>query len=512
VGLVPCALCLALAACGGWQATSIPPDYVSVAIRAAPNNFDPRVGTDEGSQRVHQLVFSSLMEIDNDLRVVPHLATRLENPDPLTYIAHLRSGVKFHDGRELTARDVVYTFESFLDEEFISPRKGAYRQLASVTALDDYRVAFKLKEPFGSFPIQLVMQIVPAGSGDSLRTFPIGTGPYRFVEYAVDDYVTLSAFEGYFDGLPQNAGISLRVIPDETMRSLELRNGSVDVIINDVSPDIAHRLGSDELNLLQGPGVDYAYIGFNMRDPVLRDKRVRHAIAHAVDRQAIVDDLRRGFARPATGILAPMGWAYEPDVRQFDYDVARAQALLDEAGYRDPDGDGPEPRLRLTLKTSTDEFIRLQATILQQNLRQIGIDVDVRSYEFATFYTDVLAGNFQMFTLQWVGVTDPDMLRRVFHSRQIPPLGFNRGYYMNPEVDRLIDLASEAVTEDERRKYYSEVQKLVAEDMPYVSLWHRVNIAVTQPGITGLRIGPQADMMWLKDAKKAGAAAGRFSS
>jgi peptide/nickel transport system substrate-binding protein len=509
---VPCALSLVAVACGDWKASATNPDYVSVAIRAAPNNFDPRIGTDEGSQRVFQLVYSTLMEINTDLRVVPHLASRLENPDPLTYIAHLRSGVKFHDGRELTAKDVVYTFGSFLDEEFVSPRKGAYRQLASVTALDDYTVEFKLKEPFGSFPIQLVMQIVPADSGDSLRTFPIGTGPYRFVRYAVDDYVELSAYEGYFDGLPQNAGVTLRVIPDETMRSLELRNGSVDVIINDVSPDIAHRLGDDRLKLLQGEGVDYAYIGFNMRDPVLKDLRVRQAIAHAVDRQAIVDYLRRGFARPADGVLASMGWAYEPNVARFGYDVARAKALLDEAGYRDPDGDGPRPRLSLSLKTSTDEFFRLQATILQQDLRRIGIEIDVRSYEFATFYADVLAGNFQIFQLQWVGVTDPDMLRRVFHSEQIPPLGFNRGHYMNPAVDRLIDLASQATDEETRKKYYGEAQKLIAEDVPYVSLWHKTNLAVTQPNITGLRVGPQADMMWLKDAKKAGVAAGRFGS
>lgn len=498
--------------CGGSQAAGIESSYVSVAIRAAPNTFDPRIGTDEGSARVSQLVYSRLMRIDERLQVVPNLAVRLDNPDPLTYIAHLRSGVKFHDGHELTAKDVVYTFGSFLDPDFVSPYKGAYRALASVRELTPYSVEFKLKEPFGSFPIQLVFPIVPAGAGDSLRTFPIGTGPYRFVRYQVDDLVVLSAFEGYYDGLPQNAGVALRVIPDETMRGLELRNGSVDVIVNDVSPDIAHRLGSDDLDLAQAPGVDYAYLGFNMRDPILADKRVRHAIAYAINRQAIVDYLRRGFAQPATGVLAPFAWAYEPDVRRFDHDVARAKALLDEAGYRDPDGDGPLPRLNLTLKTSTDEFFRLQATTIQQDLRQIGVDVDVRSYEFATFYADVLKGNFQMFTLQWVGVTDPDMLRRVFHSQQIPPLGFNRGYYSNPEVDRLIDRASAAPTDDDRKKYYSEAQKLIAEDTPYVSLWHKTNLAVTQPGITGLHIGPQADMLSLKDVKKASAGKGKFSS
>jgi peptide/nickel transport system substrate-binding protein len=323
------------------------------------------------------------------------------------------------------------------------------------------------------------------------------------VRYAVDDQVVLSAFEGYWDGLPQNTGVVLKVIPDETMRGLELRKGTVDLIVNDVPPDIAYQLKRDDLVLSEAPGVDYNYIGFNMKDPALSDRRVRHAIGYAVDRQAIVDYLRRGLATPAVGILAPMAWAFEPSVHQFTHDVARAKALLDEAGYRDPDGDGPEPRLHLTLKTSTDEFFRLQATILQQDLSKVGIDLDVRAYEFATMYADVLSGNFQMVTMQWVGVTDPDMLRRVFHSEQVPPSGFNRGHYSNPQVDRLIDLASSSLAEEDRRRYYGEAQKIIAEDAPYISLWYKTHVAVTQPGVTGLRLGPQADMLSLKDVKKA---------
>jgi peptide/nickel transport system substrate-binding protein len=477
-------------------------DILRVIVRASPVNFDPRVGTDEQSQRVSQLVYSRLMDLDENLRVVPGVADRMENPDPLTYIVYLRSGVRFHDGHELTAADVVYTFNSFLDPDFVSVLKGAYRMVESITALDDYRVQFTLKEPFGSFPIQLVMPVVPAGAGDSQRTFPIGTGPYRFVRYAVDEQVELSAFEGYWDGLPQNAGVILRIVPDETMRGLELRKGSADLTINDASPDVAHQLEEDGLQVVEAQGVDYAYVGLNMRDPVLQDKRVRHAIGYAIDRQAIVDYLRRGLARPAVGVLSPVAWAFEPDVHQFHRDVERAKRLLDEAGYPDPDGDGPLPRLQLSLKTSTDEFFRLQATVLQQNLRDVGIDVDVRSYEFATFYADVLKGNFQLFTLQWVGVTDPDMLRRVFHSEQVPPVGFNRGYYSNPEVDRLIDLATSAPTDAERRQYYGEAQKAVAEDAPYISLWYKTNIAVAQPNISGMRLTAQASFLPLKDVRK----------
>jgi peptide/nickel transport system substrate-binding protein len=316
----------------------------------------------------------------------------------------------------------------------------------------------------------------------------------------LDEQVELTAFEGYWDGLPQNAGVVLRIVPDETMRGLELRKGAADIVVNDVSPDVAYRLQRDRLTITQGQGADYAYIGLNMRDPILKDRRVRQAIAYAVDRQAIVDYLRRGLATPAVGVLSPIAAAFEPDVPQFPHDVERATQLLDEAGYPDPDG--PLPRLRLSLKTSTDEFFRLQAAVIQQDLSQVGIEVDVRSYEFATFYDDVLSGNVQMYTLQWVGVTDPDMLRRLYHSRQAPPVGFNRMYYNNPEVDRLIDLASTARTDAERRPYYSEVQKIVAGDVPAVSLWYKTNIAVTRPNISGLRLSAQADFLALKDVRK----------
>jgi peptide/nickel transport system substrate-binding protein len=476
------------------------PNVITVAVQASPASFDPRVGTDEVSQRVHQLVFDQLMRVDDQLRVVPGLALRLEQPDPLTWVAHLRSGVRFHDGREMTARDVVYTFRSFLDPDFVSARKGAYRMLESVRAIDDYTVEFRLNEPSGSFPVQLVMAILPEGAGESPRTAPVGTGPYVFTRYVADDRVELRAFGRYWDGAPLNTGVVLKIVPDETMRALELRKGTVDLVIGAVSPDVAHRLERDGLQVVQGPGVDYAYITFNFRDPVVADRRVRHAIAHAVNRQAIVDYLRRGLAAPAAGILAPMAWAYEPDVHEFRYDPDQALRLLDEAGYPDP-GDG-RPRLRLTLQTSTDEFFRLQAAVIQQDLRRVGIALDVRAYEFATFYDDILAGRFQMATMQWVGVTDPDMLRRVFHSAQMPPVGFNRGGYHNPEVDRLIERAATAEGEEAQRKAWADVQRLVAEEAPYVSLWHKTNIAVIRPDLSGIRLRPQLDYRVLRHVKR----------
>ena len=500
-------LAAALAAAACRRAPAVDPAIITVGIRTAPNTLDPRQASDEVSQRVSELIFSPLMILGPDLKPAPHLATRLDNPDPLTYIAHLRRGVRFHDGHELTAADVVYTFGAFTDPTYVSPFKGAFTSLQSVTALDDYTVQFRLKTPFAAFPAQLVLQppVVPAGSGDALRAFPVGTGPYRFVEYATDDHVTLSAFEGYFDGLPNNAGLVLKVVPDDTMRGLELRRGSLDVVVNDLPPDIVHQLRrEDDLQSATSPGLDFSYLGINFRDPILADRRVRQAIGYAIDRQAIVDYLRRGLARLATGLVPSQAWAYEPDVEQFAYDPAKARALLDEAGYRDPDGDGPRPRLQLSLICSTNEETRLQSAIIQDNLKRVGIDLDVRSYEFATFYQDVLSGRFQLFSLQWVGgaLVDPDILRRVYHSSQVPPAGFNRGYYRNPEVDRLLDDAAAATSDEERRRLYGEVQRRVAQDAVYIPVWNKVNVVVAQRSLVGLHVGATGDLLGLRDVKR----------
>lgn len=227
----------------------------------------------------------------------------------------------------------------------------------------------------------------------------------------------------------------------------------------------------------------------------------RHALGFEISRDVIVTYLRREFARVADGILPSASAYYEPDAFRFAYDPARARQLLDEAGYRDPDGDGPLPRFTLSLKTSTAEAYRLEASVIQHDLRQIGVAVDVRSLEFATLYADVLRGNFQLYTLQWVGVTDPDMLRRVFHSTQAPPLGFNRGFYSNPEVDRLIDAATISVDEAARRRLYGDAQKQITLDSPYVVLWHKTNVAIAQPDLEVVHLSPIADFAFFKDVR-----------
>jgi peptide/nickel transport system substrate-binding protein len=499
---------VACVAFGCTQGESRDPDVIVVALRSAPNNLNPLLANDEFSSRVAQLVFSSLMDLGDDLRPQPTLLDRLESPDPQTHIVHIRRGVRFHDGRELTSADVAYTYGLLLDPEFVSPYKSAFRSLAAVRALDKYSVEFTLAEPSVAFDVQLTTPpIIPDGSVDTLSRMPIGTGPYRFVRYDVETQVVLSAFGGYFRGAPSNKGMILKVIPDDTMRGLELRKRSVDLVVNQMPPDIVHRFEElREIQVSRQPGMDLSYIGFNMQDPVVSDVKVRHAIGHAIDRDAIVRHLRRGLATVASGVLPSQVWAAEPNVRQYPHDPQRAKRLLDEAGHPDPDGDGPRPRLRLSLKVGNTEEVLLQATVVQQDLRRVGIDLDVRSYEFATMFADVVSGNFQLSSLQWVGgaLADPDILRRVFHSAQMPPNGFNRGRYHNPEVDRLLDLASASIGEADRRRYYSEAQKVIADDAPYIPIWHRTNAIVGQPYLTGLQVNPAANYESLRNVKRVG--------
>ena len=473
---------------------------IVVGMANAAVNLDPRVGTDEASQKAHQLLYNSLLRIDDQLKPVPDLAESLEiEPDELTYVVRLRHGVKFHNGRELTSEDVAYTFNSFLDPAFRG-RSAGYRIVASVKAPDRYTVVFTLKERSAQFPINLVMGIVQAGSGAANARTPIGTGPYQLSEFVQDDRLVLKPFAGYWGGVPKNSGLVLKVVPDDTMRGLELRKGTVDLVVNDLAPDIVWQLREEgRLQVVTARGTDYAYVGLNQRDPILKHVEVRKAIGFAIDRDAIVKYLRRGLAETAVGIVPPMSWAFERNVFDFTYDPAQAKRLLDAAGFPDPDGDGPLPRFRLSLKTSTSEVYRIQAAAIQQDLARVGVALEIRSQEFATLQSDMVKGNFQMYTAQFVGVTDPDMLRRVFHSTQVPLSGFNRVHYVNADVDRLIDAASAAVDDEQRRGLYGQVQEAVARDVPYIPLWYKTNVAVSQKDINGVRLSPIADFTFLKD-------------
>jgi peptide/nickel transport system substrate-binding protein len=288
------------------------------------------------------------------------------------------------------------------------------------------------------------------------------------------------------------------VVPDATTRALELRKGSADIAVNSIGYDALPVLANQtHLQILRAPGTVVAYMGFNLRDPILKDSRVRQAIAYALDRQSLIHNLFRDAARPAASVLPPESWAYDSNVTRYEYAPERAKELLDQAGYPERNG----IRFHLLMKTSTEEATRLLAAVLQQQLRAVGITLDIRTFEFATFFSDVTRGEFQVYSLRWIGGNeDPDIFEYIYHSARIPPNGANRGYYTNPRVDVLIDQARIASEQAARKQIYDELQRILAADEPTINLWYLDNIVVANRRVQGLRLNPSGNYDFLKTA------------
>ena len=492
IALLVGALPAALLGCG--TSGTAPQGLLTVAIDVNPSNLDPRLGSDESSRRVHQLIYNALVRFDGRGEPLPDLATSWENGDPLVYTFHLRPGVRFQDGRPFTSEDVRYTFESILKDEVPSFRKGDLQAIAAIETPDPLTVVFRLREPFAPFLANLGIGILPRGAGPEVGSAPIGTGPFRLSRYRRDQDLMFEAFDGYYEGKPGCRRVRLKIVPGETSRQQELLKGSVDLVVNDLTPDQVEALRkAGKLRVETSDSNSYHYLGFNLEDPILREARVRQAVAYAIDRDRIIQVLLHGLARPATGLLPPDNWAYEPGVRTYPYDPARAAALLDAAGHRDPDGAGPRPRFKLTYKTTTAELAREQASVFQEQLRSVGIEVEIRSFEWGTFYDDVKSGRFQIFSLQWTQILDPDVYRMRFGTAYFPPSGFNRVRYRNAEVDQLLEEGARAMTRSERKGVYSRIQQILSEDLPYVSLWHKSNVAVMGQRVRGFVLTPAAD-------------------
>jgi peptide/nickel transport system substrate-binding protein len=480
------------------------PNTLVILIESSPTNLDPRVGIDAQSERIDSLIFDDLLSRGDDLNVAPGLAERWEIPDPLTYVFHLHRGVKFHDGRALTARDVKWTFDSLLQGKIRSTKTAVYRFVDHIDAPDDVTVIFHMKEQDVTLLWNLsdgAIGIVPYGSGEEMTRHPIGSGPFKFVTAETDREVVVERNDDYWGERAKLARVRFAVVPDATTEALELRKGSGDVAINSLTPDTVFTLERESsLDVELARGTEVQYMGFNLRDPILKDVRVRQAIAYALDRRPMIQYLWRGQAQPARSILPPQSWAYNGDVPAYDHDIAKANQLLEAAGYPVVNG----VRFHLTMKTSTNENTRLMVAVMQQQLRAAGIALDIRSYEPATFLADVQHGAFQMYSLRWIGGNeDPDIFEYVFHSSKFPPNGANRGYYSNPQVDALIDQARRAVDPNVRKPLYAEVQRILADDLPYINLWYLDNVLVHTRRVRNLKLNPAGNYDFLRTAELA---------
>ena len=498
-GMVP--LLLPLFSC------SRPPDSNTLVmiIESSPTNLDPRVGIDAQSERMDALIFDDLLDRDDHLNVKPALAERWEIPDPLTYIFHIRHGVNFHDGRPLTSRDVKWTFDSLLQHKVQSTRAAAYQYVDRVDAPDDYTVIFRLTEAFSPLLWNLsdgAMGIVPYGALKEMTTHPIGSGPFRFVSAEQDKEVVIERNDDYWGEKAKLPRVRFAVIPDFTTRALELRKGSADIASNALTADMVLALEKEQnLAIQRASGTVLTYLALNLRDPILRDVRVRQAIAYAIDRQTMVRYLWKDFAQLAYSVLPPQSWAYDSKVPQYNRDPEKARQLLDAAGYPAVNG----VRFHITMKTSTDEGPRLLAAVLQQQLRDVGIVLDIRTFEFATFFADVTSGAYQMYALRWSGGNeDPDIFEYAFSSGKFPPHGANRSYYVNPRVDALIKEGRVETDPGKRKAAYDELQTILATDLPYINLWLLDNVLVHTKRVHNITLNLSGNYDFLKTAELSG--------
>ena len=476
--------------------------YLNVGIESQPLNLDPRFATDANSSRVGGLIYNSLLRADERGQLRPELAQHWQMVDPQTYVFDLRRDVQFHDGRALTARDVKYTYESILDPRTRSPKRGLFKPLEAVEELSSHRVRFRLSAPHAPFVEQFTLGIVghPRNGAAGTPTPPVGSGPFLFMSAQPGEKVVLKANAFYWEGAPGAAGIVFKIVPDAMVRVLEFKNRSIDFLQNDIEPDMLPWLKNNtKASVDFRQGTTFQYIGVNFNHPILRHRRVRQAIALAIDRRLIIRHLLKDLGTPASGLLSPLNWAYEGAVDTWSHDPERAKRLLDEAGFADPDGAGPRPRFKLSFKTTNIDLRRRIAEAFKEQLQAVGIELEIRGYEWGTFYSDVKKGNFHLFSLAWVGIMDPDIYYQVFHSDSMPPNGDNRGRYANRELDKLLERGRRAVDVKERRAIYSEVQKIAARELPYIPLWWVKNVVVQQPGLRGFVPYPDGDLFSLKN-------------
>ncbi len=475
-----------------------PPGYLVVGIESYPLQLDPRQATDANAVRIGNLIYDSLLRADENFQLRPELARSWRQLDARSYQLELRTDARFHNGRPLTAADVKFTYESILDPANRSPKRGLLKHLAAIEQTAAYQLHFRLDQPFAPFVEQFTLGIVAAGSASNQRP-PLGSGPFMLEKIAPGEKVTLKANPNYWGGQLALAGLVFKIVPDALTRVLEFKNGAIDFMQNDLEPDMLPWLDKHTgANIGVYEGTTFQYIGINLDHPILRQRKVRQALALAIDRDAIIRHLLKDTATAASGVLAPANWAYEGNVRSWLHDPERAKRLLDEAGFPDPDDRGPRPRFRLSFKTTNIDLRRRIAEALKEQLLQVGIELEIRSYEWGTFYSDVKKGNFHLYSLAWVGVMDPDILYQIFHSGSVPPNGDNRGHYSNPTLDRLLERGRTVASRSERKLIYSQAQKLLAEDLPYVPLWWWKNVVVSKPRVQGFVPYPDGDLISLK--------------
>ncbi len=457
--------CLLLVACGKPENIG----EINFAIAQAPLNLDPRYATDAASERVNRLIYQPLVDFDAALQPAWVLA-RGDAINDKNYRFILQKNAIFHNGDALTARDVKATYDSIITLKD-SPHAAEFANIESIQVEDENTVLFQLKQADKHFVAKLIIGILPKSLIEKNHDFshnPVGSGALKLVSW--QNKLTLQRIS---DGQI----ISLQEVKDPTVRVLKLLRGEADLIQGDLPPELVKHLQSKpEISVETSVGANFSYLGLNMQDATLQNLKVRQAIAYAIDGQAIIGKVMVKSSRIAGAILPPEHYTNKStNLAPYTYNPELSKKLLQEAGIKLP--------LKLVYKTSTDAQRVRFATILQAQMQPAGIDLEIRSLDWGTFFADVKAGNFQLFGLTWVGIKTPEIYTKAFGSTSFPPNGFNRGRYTDAELDKLL------ANED-----WPDATARIHAQLPYIPLWYEGQFAAFNKDIKNY--SPKPDGNW----------------
>jgi peptide/nickel transport system substrate-binding protein len=449
-----------------------------MALSTAPLNLDPRQASDATSERINRLIYQRLVAFDEQSMPVPGIAS-WKRISALHYRFQLNDKTRnFSHGRRLQAQDVVATYRQVLDPAYGSAKRASLSLISSVEQINARTIDFHLSRADPLFPAYLTLNILPEElilSDHEFGRQPVGSGPFELQHWPEPGRLVLRRRD-------DQQLFEILCVKNPMVRVLKLLRGEVDLVQNDLSPELITYLQSQQgITVTRHSGSNYSYVGFNLKNPFTGDLRVRRAIAYAIDREAIIKWVMRDSARKAKSLFPPEHWVTGIHT-SYDYNPRRSREILAQMGYH------RKNPLRLTYKTSSDPFRIRLATIFQSQLKNVGIELDLRSYDWGTFFGDIKQGNFQLYSLSWVGIRTPDIYRNIFASNALPPHGANRGRYASQQVDRLLHQAEQAQELSQQAHIYQRIERLIHQDLPYLSLWYEDQVAARNSRIIGYRL------------------------
>ncbi len=452
--------------------------------------FDPGMVTAASSQELIFAVYETLLIFDDNGEPVGILAESWEQTDDTTYVFTLKDGVTFHNGQPLTAEDVKFSFERIMDPEGGSPWTSQFSPVESIEATDERTVTFNLKESYGPFLATLssvYAAILPNSPDTDFQTEMIGTGAFMLESYTQDTETILAAFPDYHvEGQPKVAKIQYKILPDEPARLAAVRTGEIHLtaLVDPISIDTAR--GDSAVTVIDHDTTDYFLLGLNCKEAPFDDVKVRQALSMAIDRQAIIDSVFFGAGQVSGPIVPTLGdWANPvEDLPNYGVDVEGAKALLEEAGASDL-------TFSITVGADRTEFVNI-ALVIQDQLKEIGVTVELDQVEWGTFIDKWIARDFQSFVSYNGSGNDPD---RALYPALTTDGSVNAFQFSDPQVDELLAQGRSQTDPEERKATYQEVEKLIADQAPLIFICTRVGHFATATGVEGF--APTASQTWM---------------